>query len=151
MYTSGETGVIDGVVIAWGAFMNWKLYEVYNYHTQVYFSQSNSHFVFNLKTFEKFSSDDQKRIEQLAPWFQNAITMATALPTGPDVFKKINKAAGHEIYNWPGEDLAQARAAQRPLWDEWAEKMEAKGYPGKELVAESDRLIRWFTDDFSAE
>jgi len=145
MYTSGETGVVDGVVIAWGAFLNWNLFEVYKYHTIVYFSQSNSHYVMNRNTWEKFAPEDQERIELLAPWLQAAVTKGTAIGTGMDRAEADLEAKGHEEFYWTEEEMTRTRELVRPIWDEWAEEMEAKGYPGKELITRSEELIKWYS------
>lgn len=42
---------------------------------------------------------------------------------------------------WSDEDMKAMREKFRPIWDEWAEKMEANGLPGKAMLNDAIMLI----------
>lgn len=44
------------------------------------------------------------------------------------------KAAGIEFIEFPPEERAKLVEAAKPMWDAWAEELEAKGLPGKEIL-----------------
>ena len=54
-----------------------------------------------------------------------------------DVVKENGK---HEIIDLPPEDIAKWKSLVKPMWNEWAEKMEKKGFPGKETVKFIERF-----------
>lgn len=59
--------------------------------------------------------------------------------------RKAAEEAG-QVYTLPPEEEERWRNAVRPLWDEWAADMEAKGLPGREVLNETLRLIEEYAD-----
>ncbi|MFC1909700.1 TRAP transporter substrate-binding protein DctP [Chloroflexota bacterium] len=144
MYTSGERGVIDGIVLAWGAIGNWKLDEVYKYHSMVGgITCVHSTYLMNTNTYNKFTQDEREKIDLLGLHFQYAMISGGPLSAEP-VLNKIPADKSHEIIIWSEKDVNELRETFRPLWDEWAQNMEAKGYPGKEILKEAERLIKMY-------
>jgi TRAP-type C4-dicarboxylate transport system substrate-binding protein len=144
MYTSGERGVIDGIVLAWGAIGNWKLDEVYKYHSQVGgITCVHSAYLMNRNTYNKFTQEEREKIDLLGLYLQYAMISGGPLSAEP-VLNRVPKEKGQEIIIWSQSDVDQLRETFRPLWDEWAQKMEAKGYPGKEILKEAERLIKMY-------
>ncbi len=133
-YTSLERGVIDGVACAWGSVNVFRLYEVTKYHTLIGISPATSHWLFSLKTWNKFTSDEQKRFESLAAWLQNRILVGNVKASVDVRFNKATPEKGHEIIKWSDEDMTKMKELFRPIWDRWAEEMEGKGYPGREIL-----------------
>jgi TRAP-type C4-dicarboxylate transport system substrate-binding protein len=141
MYTSGERGVVQGVVVAWGAYTAWRLNEVYKYHTRISMSPGVSHWMINKKFWNRLTQEEQKKIELLAPCFQRATIQGAGMVAGIGRLKLSSKEKGHVFFELSGKDWGQLRKTLRPMWAEWAEKMEAKGIPGNEILKEALRLL----------
>jgi TRAP-type C4-dicarboxylate transport system substrate-binding protein len=149
MYTSGERGVVQGLVVAWGAFGNFRLNEVYKYHTLVPISPTVSHYLFSSKIWNKFTSEEQEKFELMGPWFQRACNEGANLP-GYKILKEeiLAQKKGHELFEWSPKDMIEVRKMFRSLWVEWAEKMEKKGLPGKKILEEAERLLELYGYQF---
>jgi len=147
MYTSGERGVIKAGVVAWGALGNYRLDEVFKYHSLVYLSPGTSHYLFNKNTWNNFKKDEREKIKLLGPWFQRCIMEGAAMPGAAVRAKIAKKEKGHEMITWSDKDLRDLKEHFRPIWNEWAEKMEAKGIPGKEILKEAERLLEMLGND----
>ena len=141
MYTAGERGMVDGIVVAWGAFFVWKLYEVYDYHTVLGLSPVPSHWMFNRDTWNKFTPDEQQKLELLGPWFQRAINEAAGMPGMLARGTEVTPDKGHEIIEWSTEDMNELRETFKPIWDKWVEDMEAKGIPGNDILKRALQLL----------
>ncbi|MBW2612137.1 MAG: TRAP transporter substrate-binding protein DctP [Deltaproteobacteria bacterium] len=140
-YTSLERGVIDGVACAWGSVNVFRLYEVTKYHTLISICPATSHWFFSLKTWNKFTLEEQKRFESLASWFQNRILVGNVKGSMDVRFNKATPAKGHEMIKWSDEDMIKMKKLFRPIWDKWAEEMEEKGYPGKHILRDVELLM----------
>jgi len=140
-YTSLERGVIDGVACAWGSVNVFRFYEVTKYHTLIGISPATSHWFFSLKTWNKFTPDEQERLELLAPWFQHRILTGNVKGSMDARFNKCTPEKGHELINWSYEDMNKMKELFRPIWNKWAEEMEAKGYPGKDILKDAEKLM----------
>jgi len=140
-YTSLERGVIDGVACAWGSLNVFRLYEVTKYHTLIGISPATSHWLFSLKTWNKFTPDEQKRFESLAPWLQNRILNGNVKASVDVRFNKATSENGHEIIKWSNEDTIKMKELFRPIWNKWAEEMEKKGYPGKAILKDVELFM----------
>ena len=51
------------------------------------------------------------------------------------------KKAGVEIIELSPEEMAKLRKKAMPVWDDWLEKMEGKGLPGKEVMDLFKKLL----------
>lgn len=58
-------------------------------------------------------------------------------------FEPRMKAAGKsmDIRPVPAPVMAELRKLGRPLWDEYAAKLEAKGFPGKQYLQDTIDLV----------
>ena len=45
---------------------------------------------------------------------------------------------------WSQEDMKKVRSTFNPIWEEWVERMEKLGYPGNEILEDTQRLIKDF-------
>lgn len=141
MYTSGERGVVQGVVVAWGAYTAWRLYEVFKYHTRLSMSPGVCHWVMNKKFWNQLTSEEKKKIELLGPWLQAALYQGAAMVGAVGRLKFSPSEKGHKIFELPEEDWDHLRKTLKPMWIEWAENMEKKGIPGKKILNEAIRLL----------
>jgi len=141
MYTAMERGVIDAVVQAWGAFEAYHMYEVANYHTPLAISPGSSHWLWCRATWDKFTPEEQSKLELRAPWLQNAIVVGNVESSMFVRENLVTAEKGHEFIEWSKADMNEMRELFSPLWDEWAEEMEGMGYPGKDILRDAIRLI----------
>ena len=141
MYTAVERGVVKGTVQAWGSFAVNHMYEVLKYHTMIGVATGTSHWMWCKKTWDKFTPEEQEKLELLAPWFQNLITVGNiAMSQGPRE-KFITPENGHEFIVWSDTDMKRMKELFRPIWDELANDLDAKGYPGKKIIEEGEKLM----------
>jgi TRAP-type C4-dicarboxylate transport system substrate-binding protein len=146
MYTSAERGVIKAGVVAWGALGQRRLDEVFKYHPLVYLSPATSHYLFNKNAWNQFTKEEREKIKLLGPLFQRCIMEGAAMPSEA-VRMKIAGGKGHEIITWSEQDMKALKGLFRSMWDEWAEKMEGKGIPGREILKEAERLLETYGND----
>jgi TRAP-type C4-dicarboxylate transport system substrate-binding protein len=98
------------------------------------------------KTWDKFTPEEQAKLELIGPMFQNYITMGNiAMSKGPRD-KNVTTAKGHENIIWPDKDMKKMKELFRPLWDEWAKNMDKKGYPGTKILKEAESLMNAYTN-----
>lgn len=146
MYTSVERGVIKGTVQAWGSFSVYRMYEVLKYHSLLGVGTGTSNWLWCRKTWDKFTPEEQAKLELLGPLFQNFITTGNiAMSKGPRD-KNVTPENGHEYIRWSDKDMKKMKELFRPLWDEWAQNMEEKGHPGAKILKEAESLMDAYTN-----
>jgi TRAP-type C4-dicarboxylate transport system substrate-binding protein len=145
MYLQLERGVVDGVVAAWGIVNITRLHEIAKCHTLLRLTPALAHWMFNRNTWNKFTPDEQKKFELLEPWINYGTVSSVAMTSHNMRSKEITPEKGHTTIEFPKEDREQIKKLFRPLWDEWAEKMEKKGYPGKAILNDALRLTATYS------
>lgn len=140
MYISAERGVVDGVVCAWGTVNNTHLYEVCPYHTLIAICPTCSWPMFNRVAWDKFTPAEQRSIELLANTLQTNVVVGN-VEASMEVRELVKGMAGQEMIEWSKEDIDAMRERFRPLWNDWAENMKAKGVPGEDILKDTERLI----------
>ncbi len=142
MYTSVDKGVVDGVAGAWGMVSSIRLAEVAKYHTLIGICPAASHFLANRKTvWDALTPEQQAVMKSLEPVIQGMIAKGNVEASMDVRFNQASKEKGHEMIIWSPEDMEAMRAKFRPLWDKWAEEMEKKGHPGKEILKDAIKLV----------
>jgi TRAP-type transport system periplasmic protein len=141
-YSQLERGTFKGIVTAWGNVQGWRVYEITKYHTIVGATRTTMHALFNKKTWDKFTPDEQKKLEFLIKGaFPQSHNLSGGLSTVDVVDNYLLKEKGkHEIITFPAEERDKWREKVRPMWDEWASRMEAEGDPGKETIGFIERF-----------
>ncbi|MBW2094751.1 MAG: TRAP transporter substrate-binding protein DctP [Deltaproteobacteria bacterium] len=147
MYTAVERGVVKGTVQAWGSFAVNHMYEVLKYHTLIGVGTGTSHWMWCRKTWEKFTSEEQAKLELLGPWFQNYIATGNVAMSRGSREKYVTPEKGHEFIVWSEKDMKQMKKLFRPIWDEWAKRMETKGYPGHKILKDAENLMGVYNRD----
>jgi TRAP-type C4-dicarboxylate transport system substrate-binding protein len=142
MYTSVQRGVIDGVVVAWGSMLAWKLHEVLKHHTNLHVAPVTSSYIMNQNTWSKISETDRKVIDllswQLGP---NLTARSNANQRAMMLRDYATPDKGHHIYYLSTEDEAKARVKYKPIWDKWVNDVNAKGYDGRKILDEGIWLV----------
>ena len=147
MYTAVERGVVQGTVQAWGSFSVFHLYEVLKYHTLIGVGTGTSHWMWCKNTWDKFTPEEQAKLELLAPWFQNCIVAGNIAMSKMPCDKNVTPEKGHELIVWSDADIKKMKELFRPTWEKWADKMEAKGYPGKKILKQGEDLMATYNND----
>jgi TRAP-type C4-dicarboxylate transport system substrate-binding protein len=145
MYTALERGTIAGTIQAWGSVAAHHIYEVAKYHTLIGIGTGTSHWMWYKKTWDKFTPEEQAKLELLAPWLQNAMVKSNIDARIAVLDKHILPEKGQEMIIWSEEDMARIKESFEPLWEKWAEEMEAKGYPGRKIIKEAIRLLQAYS------
>jgi len=137
-YIAAERGVVDGVFAAWGWILLFKMWEVAPYHTLIGIGPGTVSWPFNMETFEKFTPYEQNLLLEWREKGQAGITRGA-------LFQGIAGRAARtekDFFDLPAADKAKIKEVFRPMWDKWAEDMEALGYPGKEILDYTLFLLR---------
>ena len=145
VYETAQRGVIDGATVPWGAVPTNKLYEVFDYWTDVNLWLATFVIMMNLNTWNSLPPDIQQEIMSVsgvegAEWAGDAAfgpqakdeTLAEVKKMGLK-FERVPLDAG-EIEKWK-------KIAGEPIWNEWVEQMEKKGLPGKKVLDEARKLL----------
>jgi len=140
MYTAGERGIVDGVIVAWGSVDAWKLDEVYRYHTMISICPAVLHYFFTKKQWDKFTVSERQRLDLLKLYLPYRSTTAN-IYASLKVRTKVMNDPKQELINLSIEDQQKMREMFMPIWDAWAEDMEKKGYPAKQMLKDAIKLV----------
>ena len=142
-YNALERGVVDGTVFPWEAIFGFKLYEVIKYHTVVNLNVATFFITMNLKKYESLSPDLKKVIDDLSGVWGAEFTGA-AWDKGEEEGIAAAKQAGATTYTLPPAELQRWSQKVKPAEDEWIASMEAKGLPGRQVLADLRELVTKF-------
>ncbi|MFH1489561.1 MAG: TRAP transporter substrate-binding protein [Pseudomonadota bacterium] len=144
LYQALEKGVADGVVIAYGSFKSFKLYELTKYHTNAHLAGLPHWLAMNKNTWNRLPKDLQRVLAEVtAEMFPDALTRAVSdeMDEAIEIIKKL----GHETIDLPSGELAKWKATGKPAWGKWVKDMEAKGLPGQKVLDEALRLVEKYS------
>ena len=132
VYTSLQTGVIDGVVLGPSAFPGFKLQEGLKHCTRFKFGTTTHVFVMNPRTWEKIPADLRKVFEEtVGKWEGYQIAMWQK----DDAFvTKVLTDKGGSSYTLPQAEEARWIEVLKPMVANWAAGLKAKGLPADELM-----------------
>ncbi len=147
MYTPLEKGVVDGVVVPWGVVASFKLYEVAKYHTLIGINPGVHYWLFNRDTWDKFTPEEQQALEELGIWIQYGTNVSAVESTMGVLGSQITPEKGQELIYLSAEEVDKMRELFSPIWNKWAEDMEAKGYPAKDIIKDAERLTTGYYDN----
>lgn len=140
IYQAVEKGVADGTALPWGSYKSRKLYEVTKYHVTPHLGVNTLLTLMNKNTWNKLPKDVQKIITDLnQEMMPEALSQAIMNESAKGI--EIITGLNQEIIELPSDELDKWIATGTPTWDKWVEDMEAKGLPGKAVLAEALKLI----------
>ncbi len=143
VYPSIEKGIMDGAALSWAMMLNFKLYEVLKYQTEVPMNSPQLATIMNLDKWNSFSPEIQEAIMSVSGTWGSEFAGMTwgGFDLRDEAYKKFADE-GHAIelvqLN-PGEYEKWVEVA-KPLWGKWVEDMEAQGLPGQKVLDEIERL-----------
>jgi TRAP-type C4-dicarboxylate transport system substrate-binding protein len=101
----------------------------------------------NLNKWNSLPSDVQKALDGMRQW--NVDTWDKMwVDAEPELMPQLI-AKGMKFYTPPMDELAKWDALDKPVWDEFAADLEAKGLPGKKLVADYIALEKKYSINLS--
>jgi len=133
-YTSLERGLCEAQITHWPAVYEFKILELFNYHTQ--FGGAGAGlvpigFMANLDSWNKLSADEQEIIIDVYDWAnEEGLTYDIALEK---TAIEEAKAMGHTVSELSPQEIAMWSAAAQPYIDQYLADTEAKGWPATEI------------------
>jgi TRAP-type C4-dicarboxylate transport system substrate-binding protein len=132
-YDALARGVVNGVVGPTEIMKGWKLAEVLSYCTNYGASHVNAAYIFmNKNKWNSIAAEDQKIIEQInTEWIEKAgKNWDDADKEGADLL--VQK--GGKIVQLPAQEQERWKAQLKPMFEDYAKKLKARGLPGDEAV-----------------
>lgn len=141
VYIGMERGMIDGAIYSWTGAWGLKLPEVSKYVTNLDVGLVAANIIMNKKWYNKLPKDLKKIVDDLGPYITK-LGVKSYEEGVEEVVAKLKEMKKPEFISLSPEVMKEWRKVALPMWDEWAEEQEAKGLPGKEVLAEFKRLLR---------
>ncbi|MBW1799299.1 MAG: TRAP transporter substrate-binding protein [Deltaproteobacteria bacterium] len=135
-----QKGTIDGAFLGWSFFKAFRTQNVVASVTEIGASSIYFATVMNRKIYNKMPDDIKAIIDELGPKY-TAIA-GRAFDKDMQDGRDLLKGAGGKVYKLPDADMAEVGKALAPLWKEWIAEKEAKGLPGKQIVADYYNILR---------
>ncbi len=131
-YSALERGIVDGGTFPWNTLKSMKLYEIIKYSTVMDLSMALTVVAMNLEIWNSLPPDVQKIFDELRPWAQQLAhdNMDKEIKAGITIAKE----SGIEFIDLSPEEKERWVEAAKPVIEDWAVDMNAKGLPGTELV-----------------
>jgi TRAP-type C4-dicarboxylate transport system substrate-binding protein len=140
VYPALERGVIDGTTISYEGLVAFKQEGVTKYACEVTLYSLNMAIVMNKKKFDSLPEAVKKAIDA-----NSGLVMSQKAGKAFDVAeitaKKIAVKKGMKANTLSPEELVMWKSESQAVWDKWAADMEAKGLPGKAVLAEAMTLL----------
>ena len=140
VYMGLQSGVLDGCTIDWVGYDDYKLNEVTKYIAEANFYCGTFYVVMNADTWKKLPPDIQQGILSVSGMVGSQYEgdvwdkVATA-------DRKIAQEKGAEITTFTKDELSKWYAFGKPIWEDYAKQLDAKGLPGNQVLNEVIRLV----------
>ncbi|WP_099303133.1 TRAP transporter substrate-binding protein [Bacillus sp. Marseille-P3800] len=131
-YEALDRGVVDGVVGPWHTLLDYSLYEVIDYATVGDFYMSTFYTVMSENSWTSLNSSEQTIFTETAG-------ARMSLIAGENFDKRTQEAqeaaqdANVSIYELPEDELTRWRTHIDPVIDQWIDRMEHQGLPGRQV------------------
>jgi TRAP-type C4-dicarboxylate transport system substrate-binding protein len=143
IYSSLDRGILDAVCFQWESLLSFKFMEVTKYRTifpRSLYSDILS-VVMNWDTWNRLPPDVQKIFVELSGAYMSKFT-GVAFDKSDATVRGIvlaydKKVGNPEPYIVPADEVKKWDAALAPVYDKWIQRMEAKGLPGKAILADA--------------
>jgi TRAP-type C4-dicarboxylate transport system substrate-binding protein len=135
VYTAMERGTVDAASFpSTYAHGSYKTYEVSKWFTENLSPGTQAcPKLFNIDAWKKLPPQYQALVEEAKPLAYAALK--AAYKEADDKFIPMFKQKKLEFIKYSDADLAHFRkVGAEPVWEEWIQRVEAKGVPGRELV-----------------
>jgi len=143
MYTSLDSGLIDGVINHFPVVSVFGTLPLYNYHT-IFGDGGNQMLPFgmvmNPDTWSKLTPDTQKIVKDTAHeiWYVKGLEIEYG-----EIKKYMDEAVadGHEMIYLTPDEIKQWQDAAQPLQDKWIDELEAEGHPARAIFNDARQMI----------
>lgn len=141
-YTSLERGLAEAQLVHWHGVADYSTTELFKHHVILGPSGARSVTVvglINLDTWNQLPADIQQIIEEVAAWIQQEDQAAVirlgdeAAQYAKDLGQTFTEINQQEVKIW--EEFCQ------PIYEEWIEKVEAKGVPGRDILETAWEMV----------
>ena len=140
-YNSMSTGLLDGIIVWPEAIVAYRLHEVAKYVLEIEFGGATSKaVVVNRKTWDRLPEEVQQILQDTAHDYRDELALETNRIAAESRVEFIQQGG----INIPvSERQRQEWAARLPdLSGAWVRAMEAKGLPGREILADYMQVMR---------
>jgi TRAP-type transport system periplasmic protein len=145
IYENAQKGVIDAATLNSPAIPTYRFNEVFSYMTDMVTFPPLFAMVMNLETWNKLPPEVQKQVLSVAG--QEGSQFASTSGFADSIRADLIKGTGYtgakmEVFNLdPGEQEKMKEIAGKPIWDDWAKQMKAKGLAGDKALEATLKLI----------
>ncbi len=137
IYEAMSQKVVDGFGMPFEALPPFRLHEVSRYHTEVGMYTTTFATFMNKAKYQSLPPDVRKVLDETtAPQSGYWKRIGESWDRYEVVARKAVADRKNEIYTLPKDERRRWREAVRALDEKWAAALEAKGLPGRALVAE---------------
>jgi TRAP-type C4-dicarboxylate transport system substrate-binding protein len=144
VYTSLERGVIDIHMHHFAGFTAYKTAEIARAILDLrHTAYSGVILIMNLDAWNSLPSDLQQIIQEVA----YDVSFTQAYIKGEENTREYCKKHNLEIYKLPPAELEKAKKLSNVVWEQFITDTEAKGLPGKKMVAEFVQILRDLGED----
>jgi TRAP-type C4-dicarboxylate transport system substrate-binding protein len=133
-YALIKEGKADGIILPWDGFYGFKFHELCRYHTIINMYTLPFFVVMNKEKYEALPADIKKMIDETSGEEMAAMT-GRAMDSEDTRVRKIIEDRGDFIYTLPRQELERWEKLTMPVGDDWVKEMEAKGLPGRDVLA----------------
>ena len=141
-YEALQKGVVEATLSPMEVLKGWKQAEVIKYTTECYSVGYTTamYVIMNLDKWNALPRDVQKVFEEVSEeWIPKH---AEGWDKADEEGRAYTLSLGNKIVPLSKEESDRWAAAVRPVIDEYAQKLEEKGLPGKKYVKEIQKLIK---------
>lgn len=141
MYGAIEKGTADGLFLVWEGIAPFSLQEQLHYAVDLTFGNIGCVVAMNKNTFNSLPKDVQEIIRQIA---QDTLLPKTieGYANAQQTSKQLFAEADGKYIQWSEADMATLEANISPMWQQWIEKTEAAGLPGKDAVDKMYKILQ---------
>jgi TRAP-type transport system periplasmic protein len=132
--------VVDGVVVPWSIALAIRVIDIAKSHTVTTLHEPILALLMNKQSYAKLPADLKKAIDDNSG---EKLAIAFGERWEKDDLRGIARAKklNHPIIDISEAEQLRWRKATEPVYAQWIKDMDAKGLPGKQLVADAEQLV----------
>jgi len=139
IYMSLQRKLADGAMLPNAALWPWKVTEVTKYHTIGNFAVMPAAWAMSKRTYEKLPPDIRKVFDEINPSFGRLFGL-TSHNAGQWVLGALKKR-GDVFDHLSPEEIAKWKKVMKPLYDEYVESLNKKGYDGQAIFEKLQAIL----------
>ena len=140
-YQAAEKGVIDGAVLVYEAIQMQNLQEVLKHYLEANVSSGAFALFMNKQVWDSLPPDIQKIFDEESGDKASQLIGKGGCDDHKEKLKDDIRKAGGQFYQLDAAEFAKWQEKAKPVWDQWAADLEAKGLPAKAALEYSLKKI----------